>query len=42
MIDFQGEVYCRQEGQSILLGTYEQNNKPWSPHDCPDAASISA
>src|SRR3954452_17498655 len=35
MIDFAGEIYCRQEGQSILLGTYEQNNKPWSPQDTP-------
>jgi dimethylglycine dehydrogenase len=35
MIDFAGEIYCRQEGQSILLGTYEQNNKPWSPRETP-------
>ena len=31
MIDFAGEIYARQEGQSILLGTYEQDNRPWSP-----------
>ena len=28
-------MYCRQEGQSILLGTYEQNNRPWSPKETP-------
>ena len=35
MIDFAGEIYCRQEGQGILLGTYEQDNKPWSPQETP-------
>jgi dimethylglycine dehydrogenase len=35
MIDFGGEIYARQEGQGILLGTYEQNNRPWSPHETP-------
>ncbi len=35
MIDFAGEIYARQEGQSILLGTYEQNNRPWSPNETP-------
>jgi len=35
MIDFGGEIYARQEGQSILLGTYEQNNRPWSPKETP-------
>jgi len=35
MIDFAGEIYARQEGQSILLGTYEQANKPWSPKETP-------
>jgi dimethylglycine dehydrogenase len=35
MIDFAGEIYARQEGQSILLGTYEQNNRPWSPKETP-------
>ncbi len=35
MIDFGGEVYARQEGQGILLGTYEQNNRPWSPNETP-------
>jgi dimethylglycine dehydrogenase len=35
MIDFAGEIYARQEGQSILLGTYEQNNRVWSPNETP-------
>jgi dimethylglycine dehydrogenase len=35
MIDFAGEIYARQEGQSILLGTYEQDNRPWSPQETP-------
>jgi len=35
IIDFAGEIYARQEGQGILLGTYEQNNRPWSPNETP-------
>jgi dimethylglycine dehydrogenase len=35
MIDFAGEIYARQEGQSILLGTYEQANKPWATAETP-------
>jgi dimethylglycine dehydrogenase len=35
MIDFAGEIYARQEGQSVLLGTYEQVNRPWSPTQTP-------
>ena len=31
MIDFAGEIYIRQEGQGMLLGTYEQAGVPWSP-----------
>lgn len=30
-IDFGGEIYMRQEGGGLLLGTYERNGKPWSP-----------
>ncbi len=30
MIDFAGEIYARQEGNSILLGTYEQDNRVWA------------
>ncbi|MFN6118840.1 MAG: FAD-dependent oxidoreductase [Actinomycetes bacterium] len=35
MIDFAGEIYARQEGQSILLGTYEQDNRVWSAKQTP-------
>ncbi|MGU9957711.1 MAG: hypothetical protein ACNYPI_08885 [Arenicellales bacterium WSBS_2016_MAG_OTU3] len=34
-IDFSGEIYIRQEGQGVLLGTYEKDCKPWSPHTTP-------
>ncbi len=34
--DFTGEIYLRQEGQGVLLGTYEQNCKPWAPIETPD------
>jgi dimethylglycine dehydrogenase len=34
--DFAGEIYLRQEGQGVLLGTYEQSSKPWSPVTTPD------
>ena len=34
--DFTGEIYLRQEGQGVLLGTYEQDCKVWSPDDTPD------
>lgn len=34
--DFTGEIYLRQEGQGVLLGTYEQNCKPWAPDVTPD------
>ncbi|MCP4084816.1 MAG: FAD-dependent oxidoreductase [Actinomycetia bacterium] len=29
-VDFLGEVYMRQEGNGLLLGTYEANGVPWS------------
>jgi dimethylglycine dehydrogenase len=35
MIDFAGEIYARQEGQSFLLGTYEQDNRPWAAKETP-------
>ncbi len=35
IIDFAGEIYARQEGQSILLGTYEQENRPWAAKETP-------
>lgn len=34
-IDFGGEIYMRQEGDGLLLGTYERNGKPWSPEQTP-------
>jgi dimethylglycine dehydrogenase len=35
VIDFEGEIYMRQEGQGMLLGTYEQNGVPWSERETP-------
>ncbi len=34
-IDFGGEIYMRQEGGGLLLGTYERNGKPWAPRQTP-------
>ena len=34
-LDFDGELYIRQEGGGMLLGTYEQACKPWSPCETP-------
>lgn len=34
--DFTGEIYLRQEGRGVLLGTYEQACVPWSPVTTPD------
>ena len=34
-MDFKGEIYIRQEGEGMLLGTYEQNSRAWSEHDTP-------
>ncbi|MCY4244915.1 MAG: FAD-dependent oxidoreductase [Gammaproteobacteria bacterium] len=34
-IDFGGEMYLRQEGHGVVLGTYEQNCVPWSPRTTP-------
>lgn len=34
-IDFGGELYMRQEGGGLLLGTYEQQGKPWSTEQTP-------
>ena len=31
IIDFEGEIYMRQERDGILLGTYEQAATPWMP-----------
>lgn len=35
VIDFNAEIYTRQEGKGLLLGTYEKNCKPWSPESTP-------
>ncbi|MEW4456916.1 FAD-dependent oxidoreductase [Roseibium algicola] len=35
VLDFGGEIYTRQEGKGVLLGTYEQNCRPWSPRQTP-------
>jgi len=34
-IDFGGEIYTRQEGKGMLVGTYERAGKPWSPKTTP-------
>ena len=34
-IDFEGEIYTRQERGGMLLGTYERNCKPWSERETP-------
>lgn len=34
-VDFRGEIYTRQERNGMLLGTYEQACKPWSPVNTP-------
>ncbi|WP_282608783.1 FAD-dependent oxidoreductase [Pelagibius sp. Alg239-R121] len=34
-IDFDGEIYMRQERTGMLMGTYEKNGEPWSEHDTP-------
>ncbi len=35
LIDFEGEIYLRQERRGVLLGTYEHNGVPWSPQQTP-------
>ncbi len=34
-IDFEGEIYMRQEGQGMLMGTYERAATPWMEKDTP-------
>jgi dimethylglycine dehydrogenase len=34
-VDFDGEIYMRQEGNGMLLGTYEKHGVPWSPKETP-------
>jgi dimethylglycine dehydrogenase len=35
VIDFESEIYLRQEGRGMLLGTYERPAVPWSPETTP-------
>jgi dimethylglycine dehydrogenase len=35
VIDFKAEIYMRQERTGMVLGTYEQDCKPWSPKQTP-------
>jgi dimethylglycine dehydrogenase len=34
-VDFDGEIYMRQERDGMLLGTYERHGVPWSPKNTP-------
>ena len=34
-VDFDGELYLRQEAGGMLMGTYEKAGKPWSPISTP-------
>lgn len=34
-VDFDGELYLRQERGGMLMGTYERAGKPWSEHSTP-------
>ena len=34
-VDFDGELYLRQERGGMLMGTYERAGKPWSEHATP-------
>lgn len=35
IVDFEGEIYMRQEGKGMLMGTYEQQCVPWSERATP-------
>ena len=35
VIDFEGELYLRQERTGMLMGTYERAGRPWSEHTTP-------
>ena len=35
VVDFDGELYLRQEQMGMLMGTYEKACKPWSPKETP-------
>jgi dimethylglycine dehydrogenase len=35
VIDFEGEIYMRQEGGGMLMGTYERAGVPWAERETP-------
>jgi dimethylglycine dehydrogenase len=35
VIDFEGEIYMRQEGRGMLIGTYEKVGVPWAERETP-------
>ena len=35
VVDFEGEIYMRQEGRGMLMGTYEQACEPWAEDTTP-------
>jgi dimethylglycine dehydrogenase len=35
IIDFKSEIYMRQERNGLVLGTYEQDCRPWAPKQTP-------
>jgi dimethylglycine dehydrogenase len=35
VIDFEGEIYMRQEGRGMLIGTYEKDGVPWAERETP-------
>ncbi len=35
VVDFDGELYLRQERGGMLMGTYEKDCRPWSPRNTP-------
>jgi dimethylglycine dehydrogenase len=35
IVDFEGEIYMRQEAKGMLVGTYERAGVPWSEHVTP-------
>ena len=35
IIDFKAEIYMRQERTGLVLGTYEQDCRPWQPRQTP-------
>jgi dimethylglycine dehydrogenase len=35
VIDFEGEIYMRQEGRGMLIGTYEKAGVPWAERATP-------